>query len=80
MGYSAAAVLANLMPGNAQVILARASDYAESRLVCGVHYRGDVDASQVLGNVVVARLMAKPAFVAEVEAARAELTAAHIAP
>lgn len=80
MGYSAAAVLANLMPGNAQAILARASDYAESRLVCGVHYRGDVDASQVLGNVVVARLMAKPAFVAEVEAARAELTAAHIAP
>jgi acid phosphatase (class A) len=80
MGYSAAAVLANLMPGNAQIILARASDYADSRLVCGVHYRSDVDASQVLGNVVVARLMAKPAFVAELEAARAELTTAHIAP
>jgi acid phosphatase (class A) len=80
MGYSAAAVLANLMPGNAQIILARASDYAENRLVCGVHYRSDVAASQVLGNVVVARLMAKPAFVAELEAARAELTAAHIAP
>jgi acid phosphatase (class A) len=80
MGYAAAAVLANLMPGNAQVILARASDYAESRLVCGVHYRSDVDAGQVLGAVLVAKLMTKPAFVAEVEAARAELTAAHIAP
>jgi acid phosphatase (class A) len=80
MGYAAAAVLANLMPGNAQVILARASDYSESRLICGVHYRGDIEAGQVLGNVLVARLMTKPAFVAEVEAARAELTAAHIAP
>jgi acid phosphatase (class A) len=80
MGFAAAAVLASLMPGNAQIILARASDYVESRLVCGVHYRSDVEAGQVLGNVLVARLMTKPAFVAEVEAARAELTAAHIAP
>jgi acid phosphatase (class A) len=80
MGYSAAAVLANLMPGNAQVILARASDYAESRLYCGVHYRADIDAGQVLGNVLVQKLMTKPAFQAELEAARAELTAAHIAP
>jgi acid phosphatase (class A) len=80
MGYAAAAVLAQLMPGNAQVILARATDYSESRLICGVHYRSDVEAGQVLGNVLVAKLMTKPAFVAEVEAARAELTAAHIAP
>ena len=37
-------------------------------------------AAAVLGNVLVARLMAKPAFIAELEAARAKLTAAHIAP
>jgi acid phosphatase (class A) len=80
MGFAAAAVLAQLMPGNAQPILARASDYAESRLVCGVHYRGDIEAGQVLGTILVAKLMTKPAFVAEVEAARAELTAAHLAP
>ncbi|HEX2814994.1 MAG TPA: phosphatase PAP2 family protein [Phenylobacterium sp.] len=80
MGFAAAAVLANLMPGNAQIILARASDYVESRLICGVHYRSDVEAGQVLGAVLVAKLMTKPAFVAEVEAARAELTAAHVAP
>lgn len=61
-------------------MLARAADYAESRLVCGVHYRGDVDASQVLASVLVAKLMSKPAFVAEVEAAGAELAAVHLAP
>jgi acid phosphatase (class A) len=80
MGYSAAAVLANLMPGNAQVILAHTEDYVESRLYCGVHYRSDLRAGQVLGNVLVTKLMAKPAFREELEAARAELTAAHIAP
>lgn len=80
MGYAAAAVLANLIPGNAQIILARASDYAESRLYCGVHYRSDIQAGQVLGNVLFDRLMTKPAFLAELEAARVELTAAHIAP
>jgi acid phosphatase (class A) len=80
MGFASAAVLANLMPGNAQVILARASDYAESRLYCGVHYRSDLVAGQVLANVLVLKLMEKPAFREELEAARAELTAAHIAP
>jgi acid phosphatase (class A) len=80
MGYAAAAVLTNLMPGNAQIILARASDYAESRLVCGAHYRRDIEAGHVLGVALVAELMTKPAFRAELEAARDELTAVHIAP
>jgi acid phosphatase (class A) len=69
-----------LVPGKAQAVLARASDYAESRLVCGVHYRADIEAGQVLGNVLVARLMTKPAFKAEVDAAAAELQAAHLVP
>jgi acid phosphatase (class A) len=80
MGYTAAAVLANLMPGNAQVILAHTEDYVESRLYCGVHYRSDLRAGQVLGNVLALKLMEKPAFREELEAARAELTKAHVAP
>ena len=80
MGYAAAAVLAELAPGKAQAVLDRASDYAESRLVCGVHYRADIEASQVLGAVLVVKLMTKGAFMAELEAARAELVAAHLAP
>jgi len=80
MAWSASAMLANLMPGNAQVILAHTTDYVESRLICGVHYRSDLEAGHVLGTALVAKLMTKPAFTAEVEAARAELTAAHIAP
>ena len=80
MGYAAAAVLAQLIPGNAQIILARASDYAESRLYCGVHYRSDITAGQVLGTALAAKLMTKPEFRAEFDAAQAELVAAHLAP
>lgn len=77
MGFAAGAVLAQLMPSQAQAVLARASDYAYSRVVCGVHYRSDIDASHVLATALVAKLMTKPAFTAELEAARAELAAAH---
>jgi len=80
MAWSASAVLADLMPGNAQVILAHTTDYVESRLVCGVHYRSDLEAGHVLATALVAKLMSKPQFQAEVAAARAELTAAHLAP
>ena len=80
MGYAAGLVLAQLMPGNGRIILARSADYAESRLVCGVHYRRDIEAGHVLATALVDRLMTKPAFRAELDAARTELTAAHIAP
>ena len=80
MGYAAAGLLAQLVPDRAQLVLARAADYAESRLVCGVHYRRDVNAGAVLGAVLVLKLMEKPAFRAEFDTARAELRAAKIAP
>jgi acid phosphatase (class A) len=80
IGYSAATVLSELMPGNAQVIQARAAEFAESRLVCGAHYRRDIEAGHVLGVALALELMKKPKFREELEAARAELTAAHIAP
>ena len=80
MGWAAGELLANLVPSRAQAILARSDDYAQSRLVCGVHFPKDVQASHVLATAVITRLMVLPAFQAEVEDARAELTAAHIAP
>jgi acid phosphatase (class A) len=68
------------MPGNAQLVQARAGDYAESRLVCGAHYRSDLEAGHVLATALVDRLMTRPAFRDEFDAAQAELAAAHIAP
>ena len=44
MGFSMGVVLASLAPEKAQAILARANEYAENRLVCGMHFRRDIEA------------------------------------
>jgi acid phosphatase (class A) len=75
MGYSMAVVLAAALPSKAPAIMARAGDYAESRLVCGVHFRSDVVAGRILGEEMGRRLLAKPAFKAEEAAAAQELRA-----
>ncbi len=80
MGYSMAVVLAALAPEKAQAIMARASDYAENRLVCGMHYRRDIVAGEVLGTTVAVELLATPGFKSEFDAAEDELRAAHIVP
>jgi len=77
LAYSMGVVLAAVMPQKAQAILARASEFGENRLVCGVHFRSDIAAGQQFGTVLALRLMDNAAFKAEMEAARAELRAAH---
>ena len=79
MGYSMAVVLASLMPEKAPAILARASDFAHSRLVCGVHYRSDIVAGEALGTAIAVMLLHNPQFKPEYDAAEAELKAAHLA-
>lgn len=78
MAYATAGVLARLDPERARAIMARAADYSEARLVCGAHYRRDIEAGQALGTALAAKLMDKPAFLAEFYAAEAELKAAHV--
>ena len=77
LAFSMGVVLAALIPEKAQAILARATEFGEHRLVCGVHFRSDIVAGQQFGTVLALRLMEKPAFKAEMDAARAELRAAH---
>lgn len=73
MGYAMAVVLADLLPNRAQAILARAQDYGESRLICGVHFRSDIVAGQALGTAVGVELLHAPALQADIAAARQEL-------
>jgi acid phosphatase (class A) len=80
LGYSLAYVLTALLPQKADAIRARAEDYAFSRMVCGVHYRSDVEAGRVLGTWVGKAMLESPAFQPQLEAARAELKAAGLAP
>lgn len=75
LGYSSGLVLAQLMPGKAPEILAKARDYALSREICGVHFPSDTEASHVLGSIVAERVLDTPAIAAKASAARAELAA-----
>ena len=73
LAFSMGVVLASLVPEKSQAVLARASDYAEHRLVCGVHYRSDIVAGQQFGTILALRLMQNPVFRAQMELAKAEL-------
>lgn len=73
LAYSLGVVLTHLIPEKSQVILARASEYAEHRLVCGMHFRADIVASQQYGTLLALRLMENSIFLAQMDKAKAEL-------
>jgi acid phosphatase (class A) len=77
LAFSMGVVLAQLMPDKAQAILARAAQFAERRLVCGVHYRSDIVAGQQFGTILAMRLMENPVFQAQMAKAKAELRGMH---
>lgn len=69
-------VLSELAPDRADEVMRRTAELNESRVVCRLHYPSDIRAGEILGSVVYARLQAEPEFRKDVEAARAEMTAA----
>jgi acid phosphatase (class A) len=78
MGYAVGVVLAALAPEKATAILTRASQYAENRMVCSMHFRRDIVAGETLGTVVGYALLQNAAFEAQFALAKAELKAAHV--
>ncbi|MCH8616507.1 phosphatase PAP2 family protein [Sphingomonas sp. SM33] len=76
IGWGFALVLAELNPSHADAILQRGREFGQSRLVCDAHWQSDIDAGRVIAAATVARLHADPAFRTDLEAARAEVTAA----
>ncbi len=76
IGWAWALVLAEASPDQSEAILARGRGFGESRIVCNVHWESDVIEGRFIGAATVARLHAEPDFVADLEAARAELAAA----
>ena len=66
-------VLAAMLPEKRPEIFARAADYAESRVVGGIHYRSDIVAGAQAGTAMAAVLFNDPQFKAEFGPARAEV-------
>jgi acid phosphatase (class A) len=76
LSFSQGVVLANLMPEKSQIILARAADFALSRVICGVHSKSDIVASQTLGTTIGVLMLHNAEFKPMLDAARSELKVA----
>jgi acid phosphatase (class A) len=75
IGWTWALILAEISPTESAAILNRGRAFAQSRVVCNVHWQSDVTESLVLAAATVARLHGDPAFLADLEAAKGELAA-----
>jgi len=74
-GYLEGLTLAEIVPEKRTQILARADDFARNRLVCGVHYPSDLEASRRVAYAVFGYMMATPRFQRDLAAAKAETRA-----
>lgn len=73
---AAAIVLSGMAPEKRAELMARATDFAESRLILGVHHPSDIGSGYAAGALVAAQLAADPRFRTDAAAAQAELRAA----
>ena len=79
IGWAWGLALAEIAPERADAVLARAYAYGESRTVCRVHWRSDVEAGRIVGAATIARLHSDPVFVAQMAEAKKEIAAARAA-
>ena len=79
IGWAWALILAEAAPDRADAILARGRSFSQSRIVCNVHWLSDTEEGRMMGSAVVAKLHDNTTFRADLDAARAEITAARAA-
>lgn len=71
-----AIILTAMLPERKDAIWARADEYAESRIVGGMHYPSDLDAARRAGTAMAAVMFTDPGFRADFVTAKAEVRAA----
>ena len=71
-GYLLAFTLVQLVPEKRQQIFDRADEYVHNRLICGVHYASDTEASRRVAYAIFGSLVASPNFQRDLAAAREE--------
>lgn len=68
-----AIILSKMVPEKRAVIFERANDYAQSRVIGGMHYPNDLEAGRRAGSAMAATLLASPTFMVDFEVSRAEI-------
>jgi acid phosphatase (class A) len=68
-----AIVLSSMLPEKRAAIFARANEYADSRIIGGMHYPNDLEGGRRAGTAMAATLLASPTFQTDFDAARVEL-------
>ena len=71
-GYVYALTLALIVPDSTEALIARAEEFAMNRVICGRHWKSDIDASLIEASAMMSRLMSNAAFLAQLEKARKE--------
>ena len=71
-GYLLAFTLVQLVPEKRQQIFDRADEYVHNRLICGVHYASDIEASRMVAYAIFGSLAASPKFQQDLAAASEE--------
>ncbi len=71
-GYLLAFTLVQLVPEKRQQIFDRADEYVHNRLICGVHYATDIEASRRVAYAIFGSLVASSNFQRDLAAAREE--------
>ncbi len=71
--YECAVLLSKMVPEKRYEIFMRAEEYAKNRVILGVHYPSDVDAGMVGGTLLANEFLKNEKFMADFEAAKAEL-------
>ena len=73
LAYLQTVVLANMVPEKSVQLFERAAHYARNRMVCGVHYRSDIEGGRIAGTVIAASAMQNPEFKKEFALAKKEI-------
>ena len=71
-GWVYAMTLALCVPDSTEALMRRARQYALNRVICGRHYKSDVDASHTVATAVFCRLVANKAFQKQLKKAQKE--------
>lgn len=71
-----AIILAAMLPERRDAIWARSDEYAQSRVVGGMHYPSDLDAARRAGTAMAAVMFTDPLFRTDFDVAKAEVRAA----